>query len=172
MSEFRPGANAHPDMAITPTFTMDDVKERTDAFLDVVHDLQIEALQQLGEECIKYARDDHPANWQDQTGNLRSSIGYMVFENGVAIHQSAFDQIPPKKPKKGDYVYKGGATGKELCESIGKGTKGLTLVVVAGMNYALAVESKGYNVLTGAEHFAERELPRMIAQLMSDIKRV
>ena len=45
------------------------------------------------------------------------------------------------------------------------------LVVVAGMNYAAYVEAKGYNVLSSAEHLAERELPRMLDKLITNIKR-
>ena len=39
------------------------------------------------------------------------------------------------------------------------------------MNYAAYVEAKGKNVLTSAEHLAERELPRMLEKLISNIKR-
>jgi hypothetical protein len=48
--------------------------------------------------------------------------------------------------------------------------KGYVLIVVAGMNYATYVEAKGYNVLSTAEHLAQVEFPRMIAELKSDIK--
>ena len=60
--------------------------------------------------------------------------------------------------------------GEALANRVGKGTTGVCLVVTAGMNYALYVESKGYNVLSSAEHIAERELPRMLENLISKIK--
>lgn len=53
-------------------------------------------------------------------------------------------------------------SGQTIAEKVGKETKGVALVVVAGMNYAAYVEAKGYNVLSSAEHLAERELPRML----------
>ena len=61
--------------------------------------------------------------------------------------------------------------GQSIAERVGKGTKGVALVVVAGMNYAAYVEAKGYNVLSSAEHLAERELPRMLDKLITNIKR-
>ena len=54
---------------------------------------------------------------------------------------------------------------------VGKETKGVALVVVAGMNYAAYVEARGKNVLSSAEHLAERELPRMLEKLITNIKR-
>ena len=36
--------------------------------------------------------------------------------------------------------------------------KGMILVIVAGMEYAAAVESKGYDVITGSSLFADIEL--------------
>lgn len=155
-------------MAVIPTFSMDSVRNRMNAFLDAVGRQQIARLQELGEMCVTYARQAHPNNWEDQTGNLRSSTGYMVFVDGIAVHQSAFDQVQPKKPLAA--VYNGGETGERLCRMIGEETEGVCLVVVAGMNYARHVESMGRDVLTGAEHLAERELPRMIEQLTKNIK--
>ena len=66
---------------------------------------------------------------------------------------------------------KGIKAGQSVAENIGKETKGVALVVVAGMNYAAYVEAKGYNVLASAEHLAERELPRMLEKLISSVKR-
>ena len=66
---------------------------------------------------------------------------------------------------------KGIKVGQSVAENIGKETKGVALVVVAGMNYAAYVEAKGYNVLASAEHLAERELPRMLEKLISSVKR-
>ena len=62
-------------------------------------------------------------------------------------------------------------SGQSIAEKVGKETKGVALVVVAGMNYAAYVEARGYNVLSSAEHLAERELPRMLEKLITNIKR-
>lgn len=155
-------------MGITPTFTINDVKARLDAFLDVVERQQIKRLQRVGEMCLTYARDTHPNDWQDQTGNLRSSVGYMVFVDGVAVHNSPFEQVSPRNAVDGQ-AYDGGQKGMALCRKVGEKTNGVALVCVAGMEYAVYVESKGRDVLSGAEHLAERELPKQLQALIDNI---
>lgn len=152
-------------MGIEPQFTRSDVEKRFKAFLDEVEKMQIEILQELGEKCVTHARNIAPDNngFNDQTGNLRSSIGYMVFHNGTAIH-SFYEQV-----KDGSV---GVEAGEALAQKIGsENPQGICLVVTAGMNYALYVEAKGRDVLSSAEHLAERELPRMLEELIKDIKR-
>ena len=151
-------------MGIEPQFTRADVEKRFGAFLDEIEKQQIRRLQKLGEMCVTHARSV-PAErgFNDQTGNLRSSIGYMVFLNGVAVH-SAFEQV-----KSGSVGVK---AGEALAQKVGQDhPQGVCLVVTAGMDYALYVESKGKDVITSAEHLAERELPRMLEKLIDNIKR-
>lgn len=152
-------------MAIKPNFTKDDVRKRFDAFLNEIEKKQIARLQRLGEMCLVEARTNK--GYMMQTGALLSSTGYEVFVDGVAIH-SQFDAASGAESNAAETGIK---SGQSIAESIGKGTKGIALVVVAGMNYAAYVEAKGYNVLSSAEHLAERELPRMLEKLISKIKR-
>ena len=152
-------------MAIKQNFTKDDVRKRFDAFLNEIEKKQIARLQRLGEMCLVEARTNK--GYMMQTGALLSSTGYEVFVDGVAIH-SQFDAASGAESNAAETGIK---TGQSIAESIGKGTKGIALVVVAGMNYAAYVEAKGYNVLSSAEHLAERELPRMLEKLISNIKR-
>lgn len=152
-------------MAIKPNFTKDDVRKRFDAFLNEIEKKQIARLQGLGEMCLVEARTNK--GYMMQTGALLSSTGYEVFVDGVAIH-SQFDAASGAESNAAETGIK---SGQSIAETIGKGTKGIALVVVAGMNYAAYVEAKGYNVLSSAEHLAERELPRMLEKLISNIKR-
>lgn len=152
-------------MAIKPNFTKDDVRKRFDAFLNEIEKKQIARLQRLGEMCLVEARTNK--GYMMQTGALLSSTGYEVFVDGVAIH-SQFDAASGEESNAAEMGIK---SGQSIAETIGKGTKGIALVVVAGMNYAAYVEAKGYNVLSSAEHLAERELPRMLEKLISNIKR-
>lgn len=152
-------------MAIKPNFTKDDVRKRFDAFLNEIEKKQIDRLQRLGEMCLVEARTNK--GYMMQTGALLSSTGYEVFVDGVAIH-SQFDAASGAESNAAETGIK---SGQSIAETIGKGTKGIALVVVAGMNYAAYVEAKGYNVLSSAEHLAERELPRMLEKLISNIKR-
>lgn len=152
-------------MAIKPNFTKDDVRKRFDAFLNEIEKKQIARLQRLGEMCLVEARTNK--GYMMQTGALLSSTGYEVYVDGVAIH-SQFDAASGAESNAAEMGIK---SGQSIAETIGKGTKGIALVVVAGMNYAAYVEAKGYNVLSSAEHLAERELPRMLEKLISNIKR-
>lgn len=152
-------------MAIKPNFTKDDVRKRFDAFLNEIEKKQIARLQRLGEMCLVEARTNK--GYMMQTGALLSSTGYEVFVDGVAIH-SQFDAASGAESNAAETGIK---SGQSIAETIGKGTKGIAIVVVAGMNYAAYVEAKGYNVLSSAEHLAERELPRMLEKLISNIKR-
>lgn len=152
-------------MAIKSNFTKDDVRKRFDAFLNEIEKKQIARLQRLGEMCLVEARTNK--GYMMQTGALLSSTGYEVFVDGVAIH-SQFDAASGAESNAAETGIK---SGQSIAETIGKGTKGIALVVVAGMNYAAYVEAKGYNVLSSAEHLAERELPRMLEKLISNIKR-
>lgn len=152
-------------MAVKPNFTKDDVRKRFDAFLNEIEKKQIARLQRLGEMCLVEARTNK--GYMMQTGALLSSTGYEVFVDGVAIH-SQFDAASGAESNAAEMGIK---SGQSIAETIGKGTKGIALVVVAGMNYAAYVEAKGYNVLSSAEHLAERELPRMLEKLISNIKR-
>lgn len=151
-------------MGVEAQFTAEDVRERFEAFLQEIVRQQVEALQQLGEMCVTHARSiPKEQGFEDQTGNLRSSIGYVVFVDGVAVH-SLYEEV------KGGSI--GAKTGEALAHKVGQGTQGVCLVVTAGMNYALHVESRGRDVIASAEQLAERELPRMIEQLISDIKSI
>lgn len=148
-------------MGIKPNFTEEDVKKRFDEFLKKIEKSQIRRLQMLGEMCASHAKSI-PADigFRDQTGNLRSSIGYAVFKNGIAVHEGYTD------------TNAGATEGKELANKVGtKYTNGICLVVTAGMNYAIYLEARGRDVLTSAEIMAKNELPKMLEALRKNINR-
>lgn len=97
---------------------------------------------EVGEECIAEARNN--GAYQDQTGNLRNSVGYCVLLNGEV------------KGQKVSHLNK-----KTIDEVSQKYPKDLVLIVVAGMNYAAYVEAKGYNVLSSAQLKAESILKQI-----------
>lgn len=152
-------------MAIKPNFTRNDVQKQLDAFLTMVEKKQIAQLQKLGEMCLIEARNNK--GYMMQTGALLSSTGYMIFVDGVALHA----QFDAASGAESNAAQNGIKAGQSLAEKVGKETKGIALVVVAGMNYAAYVEAKGYNVLSSAEHLAQRELPRMLEKLINNINR-
>lgn len=152
-------------MGTKANFTRNDVRLYLESFCEDVVKRQIRYLQYLGEMCLTEARNNK--GYMMQTGALTSSTGYQVFVDGVAIH-SQFDAASGAES---EAAARGMKSGQTIAEKVGKETKGVALVVVAGMNYAAYVEAKGYNVLSSAEHLAERELPRMLEKLITGVKR-
>lgn len=146
-----------------------DINATFDAFLTEVERQVIESLCRVGEQAVTYSRNDHVNNWQDQTSNLRSSIGYVVFKDGKPVRQSEFAQVAPKITREGVEL-NGAQIGEALAKQVGAQTQGYTLVVVAGMKYAIYVESKGRDVLTTAEKQAEKNIARELADLVKNIE--
>lgn len=111
----------------------------------------------VGEQCIIEARNG--GTYTDQSGNLRSSIGYAVLLNGQVIQSDCVDKI-----KNGDEGVSEGQ--KYLQYRIKKASKkGIVLIVTAGMNYAEYVEAKKYIVLSSAELKA----PVLVKQLLTSL---
>lgn len=114
-----------------------------------------DALQNLGEQCVKVAREDHPNNWKDQTGNLRSSIGYAIYKGTIVDTESTFSAVNGQDGQSGK---EGSEAGKNYVREIAKECSSqYTLAVVAGMDYAAAVEEKR-DVLSGAEDLAKSKM--------------
>lgn len=129
-----------------------------------VEELTIRALARLGEMCVTEARDrPSMTSWIDQTGNLRSSIGYVIVRDGEIISLSDFRQVNNGR--------EGVESGKELATELAKAySTGYALIVVAGMRYAVFVEAmENKVVLSSAELFARNELPKMLAKLKQQI---
>ena len=100
----------------------------------------IQALSYIGEEFVNRARMVN--SYEDQTGNLRSSIGYVIAKNGFVIKRN-YVQI-----MEGD---EGVTKALNLAdEAAAENPNGIVLIVTAGMQYALYVETMGYDVLSGS----------------------
>lgn len=116
----------------------------------------VNVLCNVGEQCIIEARNN--GDYEDQTGNLRSSIGYAVLMNGQVIQSDHVEKI-----KNGDEGVSEGI--KYLQTRIKKARKkGVCLIVTAGMNYADYVETKKV-VLSSAELKA----PVLVKQLLTQL---
>ena len=123
----------------------------------------INILSYVGESCITEARNN--GSYIDQTGNLRSSIGYAVVVDGQIVRSKVSEQV------KDGVAGKGEATAF-LSRLASEHKTGICLIVVAGMNYAVYVEGRGKNVLTSAKLLADRLVPQMLEQLGFTIKRI
>lgn len=115
----------------------------------------------VGEQILNQARSTN--SYKDQTGNLRSSIGYVVAVDGEVVQSSSFE------------VVKDGADGSRDGKSyaldlVKQFPEGIVLIVVAGMNYASYVSAKGYDVLDSSEVLADRLVPEILKQLGFNFK--
>lgn len=145
-------------MGIVAKFTKEDVLRMLQHRVDKINASILFNLQVLGEECINNARKE--GSYTDQTGNLRSSVGYIILSEGHVVKTGGFNQ------PYGQGGHPGMETGRQLALDIAsKYNRGFALIVVAGMNYAAKVESMGKNVLSTAEHYAQAEMPRMVKEL-------
>lgn len=131
----------------TPTSAVDKLLYK--AFEILKNEIMM-ALSKLGEECVMKIRDrSKNESWIDQTGNLRSSIGYATYDYGVRQIESVFHVVLNGT--------KGASDGKKMIDQLGKEySQVFALVVVAGMNYASYVESlESKDVLASAELWAK-----------------
>lgn len=124
------------------------IAKMTAEYVREIENKLIRVLKYTGEQCVNIAREQ--GSYQDRTGNLRASSGYVIVHNGEIVERSTFEIKESQK------------LAEEVANRI---TSRIALIVVAGMNYAAYVEARGYNVLTSSEQFAEVQVPKLLKQL-------
>lgn len=110
----------------------------------------------VGEEALKIARTQH--RYKRRTGNLASSIGYCILDEGKVLVMGGF------------VVEGNGEEGKKkgkdfLKNLIRQNSKGLMFIMVAGMRYASYVEAMNLDVLESADLFVQKTLPNICKAL-------
>ena len=123
-----------------------------------MYDMHIRELLYIGEQCANTARERGSyINW---TGNLRSSVGYVVTVDGHIVHSGGFQQVLEGQQGTGE--------GRSFAEALAQRyPSGIVLIVVAGMNYAAYVAHRGRDVLASAELLADR----LLAELKRNIEK-
>ena len=137
-------------MAIKMTTPTEALDRFLMAAFTIIRNEVSNALAKLGEECIAKIRDRSGSeSWYDQTGNLRSSIGYAVYDYGWKKVQSSFQTVMGGSD--------GSSEGRKMINNLANEySKVYALVVVAGMNYAKYVESlENKDVLASTELWAK-----------------
>lgn len=136
------------------------------AVMGIVRKEMTNGLSRLGEQCITKIRDrSKEESWTDRSGNLRTSIGYGVYDHGKTVVESAFKQVLNGTQGKQE--------GKALLEELTKlYTDTYSLIVVAGMNYAEQVEKvKSKDVLASTELWAKNKLDDYVNEIAKKIER-
>lgn len=119
----------------------------------IVHNEIMSSLSYLGEQCVIKVRDrTGEASWFDQTGNLRSSIGYAILNEGRKTIESAFQQVLEGS--------QGAIKSREYINDLARlYSDTYALLVVAGMEYADIVEAlDNKDVLGSTELWAKSQV--------------
>lgn len=147
---------------MTPLFDQKSLERWFEHFQSKAEDKALVLLQAGGEKFIEVAR--RSGSYKDQTGNLRSSIGYIIAKDGEVVKENF------KESDKGTDKTTGKYKGRRLAEEVSLShTGGYILVGVAGMEYAAAVEAKGYEVISGANTQCEKYLRDTLKSVFSKI---
>ena len=121
-------------MALKSNYNEGRIRRETEQQAETLYQKIIDAFIYAAEEFIVNARgqmQDHAmGTYLDQTTNLRNSIGYFIFHNGELVHEK--NEITTNKSKIEEFIK----------------PSGFQMILIAGMNYASYVESKGYNVIS------------------------
>lgn len=143
---------------IKQLFSQAELDKWFDIFEENAESALYEKLQEAGEYFVKLARES--GTYQDQTGNLRSSIGYVIVKDGTLLTKNFAKYTKSKsevnKPVNGDQI------AEKLAVNIAGQIKGFVLVGLAGMNYSVFVEAKGLEVVSSSAMQTEMWLKKSI----------
>lgn len=105
-----------------------------------------EAFDKAMIDCVALAKKTN--TYKDRTNHLRSSIGYQLYNRGELIKEG-FSKAG--NGTEGDASATGMEKGREVArDAAALWPQDIIGVVVAGADYALYVESRGYDVITGS----------------------
>jgi len=140
-------------MDLTPQFDGGDIDDTFDGWFLSIEDKIFEILKYAGEQFVNAARNLR--TYLDQTGNLRSSIGFVIALDGKIKEENIT----------GDSV--GVAAAKETVQEVlSDNDNGFVLIGVAGMQYAGFVESRGFDVISGNAIEAQNILQRLVNEVL------
>ena len=130
------------------------ISERLHKSTDSIEDKILSVLDMAGQQAVRIARNTK--TYKDETGNLTASIGYGVFHFGKSHSIGGFGG--------GVGEQKGLQKLQEIAADYA--SKPYVLIVVAGMEYALYVERRGFVVLDAAN----LQLDNILRSELSKIK--
>lgn len=134
--------------------------EKVETSITEMKNSVVERLCYVGELAVKTAREN--GNYQDWTGNLRSSIGYVVIMDVAVVQQGGQQAVTGTEGTGEQGVEESNALLDKLKREFDKGA---VLIVCAGMNYAYYVENVYHkDVLASAKLTAERMVAKLLKQ--------
>lgn len=152
-------------MGIKANFSMGDIRQRNQQFVDAVLITIEKVLQRSIIEIVNTAKNTD--TYTDRTNNLRSSIGYVLYKDGQKVSAS-FEKAGDGSDGNGTA---GAQKGLAYADSVANSfTNGYVVVLVAGMEYAAYVEARGFDVITGAGLDLDPEIKRNFEDAKNAIK--
>lgn len=145
-------------LTITTDWTIKDVNNYIDEQVKAYIQYVVSVYSNAGRAMVEDARGrskESGDSFGNITWKLRSSIGCVVAVDGKTV----FEYFPVLMTGA-----EGARKGKVYAESLVAGDKGISLVIVAGEDYARSVENKGKNVITATSLIAEQILEQYINQ--------
>lgn len=128
-------------MAIKARFNIDKLFEGVYEKVEIITDTVIDAIQMACLEVTNAAKALD--TYKDQTHYLRSSIGFVIYDHGEKVAEKFTSSGGTKGSE-------GVAEGQRIAaEAAAQYPNDIVGVIVAAADYALYVESKGYDVITG-----------------------
>jgi hypothetical protein len=131
-----------------------DIERNMNDFLNRVNSQISEVNERVGESFVSNARQTN--TYKDQTANLRNSIGYIIVTDKQKLKES----------------FGGGEGGTEGKEAAGKLAQSISddgLILVAGMSYAAAVESKGFDVISNSVNKAREQHQKLMKPALNSV---
>jgi hypothetical protein len=139
-------------MALKSNFDPKNFESKFEERKAKIIERHIALFQWIGEKFINDGRAN--GSYKDRTGNLRSSIGYLVSLDGNKINGNITGGTAKGKRQAENYL-------NQLIEG-----KGLELLGVAGMEYAIYLEAKGYEVISSSAKWAVVSLKEKLPNVM------
>lgn len=155
-------------MPITaPNGIANDIEAKLRAKAGAIHDELVQLLIEEATEIVGSIKTPVSSggyrSYQDQTGNLTSSVGFAVVEDGNIIYEYGFDKTSAT-------AIVGDEEGKAYAQQLAAlDTSGLYVVVCAGMNYAKWVEIRGLGGMTAGEQGLRERVRTRLQQLIDNI---
>jgi len=120
--------------------------------------------KEYGTGSPSMAGKPHQPNYIEWTHYLKASIGFVVYNDGEKIAEH-FDTGASGKGSAG------ANKGQELADRVASEyPTGFVAVIVAGAEYAAYVESKGYDVITGATNEASDLLKKYLQIAIDELR--
>jgi len=138
-------------MALKSNFNEGQSRQDINRQKDNLYQRVINSFIRAGEDFVKEARNQsaghEQGHYDDQTANLRNSIGYFIAIDGKIINSNPSDERTGKKSEGKLNAAEIAIINQGAINDIVK-PEGIQLIGIAGMDYASHVESKGYNVIS------------------------